>query len=311
MPAKILVLDPLTLIGREFLGCTDRLEELVGEFDFRHTDLDEEHQIAEIAAGPALVPPLENSDELDGFDAIVVASDGVSSRHDHLRSFLDDHPETLLVDLSRLKCLDGIAVPSIGASDPMERRLRVAHPTLVAAAKICEVLTHFGRLSGTLAAIDPVSTFGREGVDLLVDQARRRIQGGAVDERILGHILAFNAVAVDPDELQREASLLLPEISLAVTHGLCGNFHGHLGCIGLGFSRSVEPGEISEALSQADGIEITSFPVSLDTVPDNDWVLVTAPVISPDGTQLAITTMADGLRVGGALTAIDILEGAL
>ena len=30
MAAKILVLDPLTLIGREFLGCTDRLEVLVG-----------------------------------------------------------------------------------------------------------------------------------------------------------------------------------------------------------------------------------------------------------------------------------------
>jgi len=311
MPAKILVLDPLTLIGREFLGCTDRLDAIVGEYDFRHTDLDEEHQIAEIAAGPALVPPLEDPEELDGFDAIVVASDGVSSRHDHLLAYLDDHPEALLVDLSRIKNLDGITVPSFGASDPMERRLRVAHPTLVAAAKICEILTHFGKLGGTLAAIDPVSTFGREGVELLVNQARQRIQGGAVDRKILGHILAFNSVAVDPDDLQKEASLLLPEVPLAVTHGLSGSFHGHLGCIGLSFSRSVEPGEISEALSQADGIEITSFPLSLDTVPDNDWVLVTAPVISPDGTQLAFTTMADGLRVGGALTAVDILEATL
>ena len=73
----------------------------------------------------------------------------------------------------------------------------------------------------------------------------------------------------------------------------------------------MEPGEICEALSQADGVQISEFPVSLDSVPDNDWVQVTAPVISPDGTQLALTTMADGLRVGGALTAIDILEGAL
>jgi aspartate-semialdehyde dehydrogenase len=34
-------------------------------------------------------------------------------------------------------------------------------------------------------------------------------------------------------------------------------------------------------------------------------------VMSPDGRQLAVTVMADGLRIGGALTAIDILRHLL
>jgi aspartate-semialdehyde dehydrogenase len=40
-------------------------------------------------------------------------------------------------------------------------------------------------------------------------------------------------------------------------------------------------------------------------------VVVTPPSLSPDGTQLALTMVADGLRVGGALTAVEILESLL
>jgi hypothetical protein len=38
---------------------------------------------------------------------------------------------------------------------------------------------------------------------------------------------------------------------------------------------------------------------------------VTPPCLSPDGTQIGLTMMADGLRVGGALTAVEILEGLI
>jgi aspartate-semialdehyde dehydrogenase len=48
--------------------------------------------------------------------------------------------------------------------------------------------------------------------------------------------------------------------------------------------------------------------LSLDSVPDRENVVIAPPSLSPDGTQLALTMMADGLRVGGALTAVEILE---
>ena len=38
---------------------------------------------------------------------------------------------------------------------------------------------------------------------------------------------------------------------------------------------------------------------------------MTPPRLSPDGLQLALTMMSDGLRVGGALTAVEILEAIL
>jgi hypothetical protein len=311
MAAKILVLDPLTLLGREFLRYDERLGAIVGEFDFRHTALDEEHEIAELGSGPALAPPLTDPEELDGFDAIVVASDGVSSRHDHLLAFLDDQPGAAVVDLSRLACLDGRTQPSIGGEPTDARQLRVGHPALVATAAVLEVLAPFGRLHGSLAAVDPVSASGREAIELLAQQASHRIQGAPADERIHGHVLAFNQVAVDSDELQREASLLLPNSPLAVTRCLSGCFHGHIAHLGVGLSQKVEARDIEEALSQAETIAVTDLPLSLESVTDSDQVVATAPIVSSDGGQVAITLMADGLRIGGALTAIDVLESLI
>ena len=46
----------------------------------------------------------------------------------------------------------------------------------------------------------------------------------------------------------------------------------------------------------------------LDLVPDRDQVLLTQPQISPDRRVVAATAMVDGLRLGGAVTAVEILR---
>ena len=311
MPSKTLILDPLTLRGRELLLCSDQLDGIVGEWDFRHTDLDEEHQIADMSAGPALVPPLDGADDFVGADVIVVASDGWSSRHEHLLAHLDNNPGIFLLDLTGLENLRDRTTPSIGDVGPDSRQLRVAHPALFATSRVVEVLSHLSALRGSLAVVDPASTFGREAIEILARQAAQRMQGAQADDRIHGHVLAFNAVAVESDELQEDASLILPDLPLAITRTLSGSFHGHLAHLGLSFEHRVEPEDLRNVLAQAEGIEIESLPISLDSVPDRDHVVVTPPSLSPDGTQLALTMMADGLRVGGALTAVEILERLL
>jgi hypothetical protein len=311
VPSKTLILDPLTLRGRELLLCSDQLDGIVGEWDFRHTDLDEEHQIADMSAGPALVPPLEGPDDFVGADAIVVASDGWSSRHEHLLAHLDNNPGIFLLDLTGLENLRDRTTPSIGDVGPDSRQLRVAHPALFATSRVVEVLSHLSALRGSLAVVDPASAFGREAIEILARQAAQRMQGAQADDRIHGHVLAFNAVAVESDELQEDASLILPDLPLAITRTLSGSFHGHLAHLGLSFEHRVEPDDVRDVLAQAEGIEIDSLPISLDSVPDRDHVVVTPPSLSPDGTQLALTMMADGLRVGGALTAVEILEALI
>lgn len=311
MPSKILILDPLTLRGRELLGCSNRLEAKVREWVFLHTDLEEEHQIAEIAIGPALAPPLDDPADLAEADVIVVASDGWSSRHDHLLTHLDDNPGVALIDLAGFDELRHRTTPSIGEARSDARQLRLAHPAIFATSRVAEVVSHLGAKSGSLAVVDPVSAFGKEGIEILARQAAQRVQGADVDEHILGHVLAFNSVVVDSDEIQEDAAHLLPHLPLAVTRTLWGCFHGHLAHLGLGFDRRLEVDEVRDALLQAEGLVIESLPLSLDSVPDRDHVIVAPPRLSPDGTQLALTMMADGLQVGGAVMAVEILEGLL
>jgi hypothetical protein len=311
VPSKTLILDPLTLRGRELLLCSDQLDGIVGEWDFRHTDLDEEHQIADMSQGPALVPPLEGLEDFEGADVIVIASDGWSSRHEHLLTYLDNNPETILLDLTGFENLRDRTTPSTGDVGPESRQLRVAHPALFATSRVVEVLSHLGAVSGSLAVVDPASANGREAVEILARQATQRVQGTKIEDRVHGHILAFNSIALESDALQDDASLILPDLPLAVTRTLSSSFHGHLAHLGLSFERRVEPNDVRDVLAQAEGIEIESPPISLDSVPDRNHVVVTPPTLSPDGSQLALTMMADGLRVGGALTAVEILEALI
>ena len=311
MPSTTLILDPLTLKGRELLSCSERLGELVADWGYRHTDLDDEHQIADVSAGPVLVPPLEGPEDFAGAEVIVVASDGWSSRHEHLLAYLDEHPDTRLLDLGSCKHLRDITVPTAGGTAPHAGKLRVAHPALYATSRVAEVLSHLGTVGGSLAVVDPASAFGREGVEILARQAAQRVQGAQVEDRIHGHVLAFSTVAVESDELQEDAGMLFPDLPLAVTRTLSGCFHGHLAHLSLRFEQRLEVDDVREALTQADGLVIQNFPLNLDSVPDHDAVIVTPPCCSPDGLQLALTMMADGLRFGGALTAVEILESIL
>ncbi|MCG6948781.1 MAG: hypothetical protein LJE93_07710 [Acidobacteria bacterium] len=310
MPSTALIVDPLTLKGRELLACADRLEGIIGGWEYRHTDVDEEHQIVDFAGGSALVPPLGDAESLAHIDVVIVASDGWSSRHDHLLTHLEIHPDSALVDLTGFDELRDHTNPSVGEVDSGTRRLRVAHWALFACSRMVEVLAHFSNLRGSLAVVDPASAYGKDAVEILARQAAQRVQGAEVEERIHGHVLAFSAVEITADEIQEDASLLLPEFPLAVTRTLAGCFHGHLAHLGLSFDHPVEPDDVRDALEQADALVIESLPLSLDSVPDREQVIVSPPVISADGTQLALTCMADALRIG-ALTAVEIVEHLL
>jgi hypothetical protein len=281
------------------------------DLEFRHTGADEEHQITEIGGRPALVPPLDSAADLEGFDAVIVTSDAQGSRHDHLIDFIGSEPDAALLDLSRLACLLERTAVSAGGAIGASRHLRVAHPALVAAARVLEVLTHLGRPRGTLAVFDPVSVYGQEAVELLARQGVLRLQGATPAELIYGNVRAFNTLAVDPSLLQEEASQVLPGLPLAISHCLAGMFHGHLAHLGLCFDEPLAPELVQEALLQAEGLEQAELPLGLDTVVDHDRVLVTPFSLSPDGRQVAVTMMIDGLRVGGALTGLEILQDLL
>jgi aspartate-semialdehyde dehydrogenase len=310
MASKILITDPLTLIGREFLRSLENAPDLAVEVDYRHTSDDDEHQIAELGAKPGLVPPLDDPGEIAGLGIVVVTSDTETERTGHLENLLIRHPNVALVDVSRLPRLAELTIPAIGETVETTDRwhLRVAHPSLVAAAKILIALRPLEPIRGSVAAVDPVSIFGRGALETMVNQAGRRIQGGEPEHDIDGHVLAFNQVAIDADALTEEAAELIPGTPLAVTRTLSGCFHGHVAHIAIELADAVDDPELRDAFATADDIVIGEPPISLEVVPDRDHVLLAPPQLSPDRRIVSMTAMMDGLRLGGALTAVEILR---
>ncbi|MCU0302591.1 MAG: hypothetical protein MUC56_00815 [Thermoanaerobaculales bacterium] len=153
-----------------------------------------------------------------------------------------------------------------------------------------------------------MSSFGREALETLVHQAGRRMQGGEPDHAIGGHVLAFNQIAVDAEILSEEAAQLLPELPIAVTRTLTGCFHGHLAHLSIELAGPVDDFEVSEVLADHPRLVIVDPPAGLELVIDRDEVLVTRPRSAPDRRVVAMTCIVDGLRVGGALTAVEILR---
>jgi aspartate-semialdehyde dehydrogenase len=309
MASKILIVDPLTLIGREFARCLEEAPDLVIEVDYRHTSADDEHQIAELGAQPALVPPLDGPSEIADAGIVVVTTDVETERTRHLEELMIRHPEVTLIDVSRLPGLAELTIPAVGATARAEERhLRVAHPALAATASILTALRPLEPVRGSLAAVDPVSTFGRDALEVLVHQAGRRMQGGDPDHLIDGHVLAFNQVAVGADALTEEAADLIHEVPLAVTRTLDGCFHGHVAHLSVELAEPVDDPELREAVEASADLVVGEAPMGLELVPDRDQVLLAPLQLSPDRRIVAVTAMVDGLRFGGALTAVDILR---
>jgi len=313
MSTRILIIDPLTLLGREFLRCLEDATDVHLEVDYRHTADDDELQIAELAAEPALVPPLAGPDQLTDAGIVVIASDRETDRTRHLEDLLVRHPDVAVVDMGRLDGLADFTHPAAGAASVSGggRRFRTAQPALVATAMVLETVGPLEPVRASLAVVDPVSIHGRDAIDTLVHQAGHRMQGGIPDHMIDNQVLAFSQVAMDADTLMEEAAELIPNIPLALSRTAVGCFHGHVGHLGLEFAEPVDDPELRELIETRPTIVLSDLPLSLAAVADRDQVLLAQPQLSPDRRMAAMTVMVDGLRIGGASTALDIVRAMI
>lgn len=310
--SKIRIVDPLTLLGREALQLLAGDPYLAGDLAYHHTADDDEHQIAELAGAPALVPPIEDADELAGADAVLVASDTPTSRLEHVSRFAASHPDTPIVVMGQLPGPWEELPPAAGA-DPERAAMhvRVAHPALVALWTLVSALDQLEPTRAVVAALEPVSAGGVGNVERLARQAALRLQGAAVDELINDRVLAFNLVAVDDEDLNRDAALLLPRLEVAATRTATGCFHGHVAHIGISFRAGVEEHEVLEALREDERIADPDLPLSLDACVESGLIGLSMPRLSGDGSLLAVTAMVDGLQVGGAATALQVIRSLL
>ncbi len=301
MPRMMLV-DPLTLLGRELLAYLESAA-VQPTLEYRHTDSDDEHQITEIGGGPALVPPLDGSDELIGHDVVLIASLDVHDRTEHVVHFLEGGAGgALVVDLGGCEALRSLTRPALvaGAGDDADRLLRVAHPALAALQRLCRAFEPFGVAGGSVSAVEPVSTRGADGIEVLARQAAARLQGNRPSDLLDDLVLAFNHVQVDASELERDAGLLFPGLDLTVTRALSGLFHGHVTTVALELDTPISPSDAMQALVDSESLISTDLRTPLDRIVDTDQVAVSPPSLSASGRRVAVVACADGLRITAA-----------
>ena len=311
--SRILIIDPLTLLGREALALLHRDQSGISAISYLHTAEDDEHQIAELGGEPALVPPLESADDMAGFDGVLVASDDETPRVAHVADFLESSQSAPVVIMGSRSRIHELTVPATGPAPTWPSvHVHAAHPALVALQWTVDCLRHLAEpRNATVAAVDPVSVRGSNAVEGLARQAANRLQGAHVEETIGGHVLAFTAVATDNDDLNRDAAALMPDVSVSATRIVAGFFHGHVAHIGLVFGDEVAEHDVLDSLRDDERFADPDLTISLDAATDSDRLTLSLPRLSADGRTLAITAMADGLRVGGALTALQILRSMI
>lgn len=311
---KILIVDPLTLLGRETLHLLAVDPFLSADVGYVHTGEDDEHQIAELAGEPALVPPLDAPDQLADAGAVLVASGVATPRLGNLLEFADTNPSTPVVVMGRVPVEWDRMPPAAGAvPEGTPRHVRVAHPALVMLWTLTNCLRYLGPAWATLAALDPVSAGGAEDVERLARQGAQRLQGAdvAASDLIGDQVLAFNLVAADDEELNRDASELLPDLEVAATRAATGCFHGNAAQIGIGFDSTIEEHEVLAALRDDERFAEPDLPLSLDAMTESDVIGLGLPRLSRGGQALSVTAFADGLRIGGARTGLEILRSLL
>lgn len=309
---KIQIIDPLTLLGREALQLLGDDPLLAADLAYHHTADDDEHQIAELAGEPALVPPIDDADDLAGADAVLIASGAATVRLGHVSRFCADHPDTPIVVMGRLPGdWEGLQPAAGAVPGRAATHLRVAHPALVALWTLADALDHLEPVQAVVAALDPVSSGGSDDVERLARQAAQRLQGATVDELIGDRVRAFNLVAVDDDDLNRDAALLLPNLEVAASRLATGCFHGHVAHLGISFRAGIEERDVLDALREDERIADPDLPLSLDACVESGLIALSMPRLSRDGRLLVVTAMVDGLRVGGAATSLQILRSLL
>ena len=187
-----------------------------------------------------------------------------------------------------------------------------------------------------VATYQAVSGSGVDGVAELASQVRAgadrmeelALDGSAVD---LGSPstyvapIAFNVLAMaggpaddgtgEPDEEQKLRNesrriLELPELPVAGTCVRVPVMTGHAAVIHAEFDRPISPERAREVLEAAEGVAVTDLPTPLDAAgKDGTFVgRIREDYSVPEGKGLVLFAVADNLRKGAALNAIQITE---
>ncbi|HEX2252737.1 MAG TPA: Asd/ArgC dimerization domain-containing protein [Thermoanaerobaculia bacterium] len=339
--SRIAVLNPTSLLGKELVEAMEERRKLAAE-NLRLLSLDETEvgSLVEAAGAAALVLHAVPA-EIEAADVVVVCGELERYRHllEHRRP-----GSTLLVLDPAADPSDGVPVVegvNLGAA-ATGASLVSPHPAVVLLALLLRPLAGFGLRAGVATMVQPVSLFGRPGLDELYEDARGIVAlQGRQPGTLFHRQLAFNLYPAPQQPRGVAAQLravLAPEeapgdvpgggspaVAVHVLQG--GVFHGLSVLLHVHLDREVTAAELRAALGEQPLIEL-SEPEAAEEQADGreggeDVVgpidaAATAKVIvgrvehdadgRPGSPAFWIWAVMDNLTRGGALNALAILE---
>ncbi len=302
----IILLEPLSLLGRELLQVMEERDLVPDRVRFFHLGESEEHQVAELRGAAELVPPFSGEELPSGDAVLVIAGTPSPGRREALERVLADDDSIAVLDMAGTGLIDGPVLAGPPATKLWPPRVTVASPGAATVYGLAAPLLDEG-LEGVWAAVEvPASARGREGVEAMARRATARLQGipPAGED---GPAEAFDLAPAEDGRSAAEIAALLPDVASSTAEVLVGVFHGWTVHVGLRFSNPVTAGRILARWDAAGTITRDGAALRLSAVVESDTIHTGPLALSADGRQLAVTACADGLRVGGATTALEIL----
>lgn len=310
----VLLMHPTGLLGSELRETLDRRPELWREVLLRTTASDEAGILTEVGGSAAMVTELEDG-ELERADVIFFCGTMEETRP-LLERVLPATTAVLLAPDASPE--DGEAVVAAVNLERATRgtRLLSPHPGAIVLAHVLHPLRSFRPQTAVATLLQPVSTYSREALDEIFEQARGLLTFESNPRREIFPVqMAFNVI---PDQspapyLAAHAKHVLgedaPELSVQVLQA--GIFHGYGLSLHLELDDDPEPEEVREALGEHPAIELAVDPELLGMVDaaGRNEVIVGPVTRDPrrSGTYW-IWAVMDNLTRGGAVNAVQILE---
>ncbi len=307
----ICLIEPLSLIGRELLQLLDERDLTTERIHAVHVGEEEEHQVADIGGEPALVAPLTETDQVPEGHLILIAGDPSPLRRPVLRKIIEERTEQPILDLARTGLIEEPVFSGPPAGKLWPPRAAVASPGATIVAQLAGPLVGLG-LEAISAVVEvPASARGREAVEALARNAAARLQGLPADEGPEADLVAFDLTVGTKGRCAEEVALLLPGVETAIAEVRTGVFHGWAVHLGLSFSDRVHPDRILGMWDASDAVDRFDSGLLLSRVVESDRIHTGPLTLSSQGRQVTVTAAADGLRVGGAATALEILPALI
>ena len=286
------------LLGRGLAGQDERVRLFT-------TNPDDAGTLGEVGDAAALVSLLEPGD-LGGYDLAFDCGDEDDRRPEAGARL------TIVLPPSGLSSSGRAMVAGVNDGTIDEETMVVSPGAgVIACALVTTALAEAApeRLAATV--LEPVSIYGQEGIDELLEQARALLAFTEPPTGRLGRRLAFNLNSRSTDSAGYETALgnLVGErTEVAVQRLQSGSFHGVGVALQIGFARPLAAEEASQLLSDHPLIEIAEEPeIGLADVAGSTSLLVGA-VRNAGGSDSSLTVWAclDNLTRGGALNALEL-----